>query len=246
MTAQALCDCRHGRVQVYWVDLIEHIDQGLEQRVGFQLHRLSLDYRAGAQRRTGRLLRRKEFHRLRAEHCCAGDTHGRIRRDVAHLATVDRERQRRLVTGIRDVFDLADLDTAVLDLGVAVHHQTCSRRGHRHGLGRGERGGVREIGEHRERHDDRRQHCGGDPDRGSPRHDALLSPLARQIEVTGRAVHAQGNEQGNDDHDDQRRPDRLTHSDAHADGSAGCVVTVVGMHQHHRDRHHNGLSERPQ
>ena len=86
--------------------------------------------------------------------------------------------------------DLADLDAAVLHLGVAVHHQTGARRGDRHGVGRCERGRVGQIGEHdggdKQRSQDRR----GDP------HVAALGVirqtfvprLSGEVEVAGRAV----------------------------------------------------------
>ncbi len=134
------------RIQIDRIDLVQHVGQRLKQRIDFELDVLGLDVGARSQLPAG-LLRRHELDRLRTENRCARDTHRCVSRNVAQLVASYRQRQLRLITGVLNVFHLADLDAAVFDLGVLLHHQARPRGGHRHCLGIGERGGVGQVGE---------------------------------------------------------------------------------------------------
>ena len=62
---------------------VQHVGQRLEQRVDLELHVRGLHLRAGPQRVAGRLVGRKELHRLGAENRGAADADLRVGRDVA-------------------------------------------------------------------------------------------------------------------------------------------------------------------
>src|SRR3954468_23641166 len=55
---------------------------------------------------------------------------------------------------------------------------------------------------------------------------AIVWHLPGEVEVAGRAVDGERDEQRDGDHEDQRGAHRLTHPDTDADRPAGCVVAV--------------------
>src|SRR6185312_15902886 len=123
LSAESIAHRGENSIQFGHVDLIQHPNEVLEDRVDLDAHVVRFDHRPGPQPCCTRVGGAEEVHVLGAECRGGGDLCADVGRDVFELLRVQFQLKPHWITWL-DRCDAADLDAAQFHRRARFHHQT--------------------------------------------------------------------------------------------------------------------------